>query len=98
MPDTYGFNHEVHRGEVFHRCTECDEYPWGTRLSEAQRRRHHERHVRDRQRQIERTRDAHLAEARRLKRQAERENRLAHSRHVDSPSTEIRIVEDDETG
>lgn len=90
MPDQYGFGHEVHRGMTYHRCIEegCEEFPWGTRLSEAQRRRHHEKHERDRKRQIERAREQALAKARRLKREAERTNRLAYSRNVDAPSAE----------
>lgn len=94
MPDSYGFNHEPHRGQIFHRCIECEEFPWGTRLSEAQRRRHHEKHLRDRQREIERTRQANLAAARRLKVKAERENRLAYSRHVDSQTGKLEVVDD----
>ena len=77
MPDQFGFDHEVHRGMTYHRCTEegCSEFPWGTRLSDAQRRRHHEKHERDRKRLIERTRNAALAKARKVKRQVQKENR-----------------------
>ena len=74
IPDSYGFNHEPHHGRMFHRCIECDEYPFGVFVSETERKRHHAKHERDRQRQLERTRKANLRLARRTKRQIEREN------------------------
>jgi len=78
MPDSYGFTHEPHRGEIFHRCVECDEFPWGTRLSEAQRRRHHEKHERARAKQLDHERRQNLAKARKALTTKERENRSAY--------------------
>jgi len=78
MPDSYGFTHEPHWGEIFHRCTECDEFPWGTRLSEAKRRRHHEKHERERAKQLDHERRRNLAKARKALTIKERENRSAY--------------------
>jgi len=74
----YGFDHEVHRGQTYHRCTECGKYPWGVRVSEKERRRHHEGHMRDRQKQADHDRRQNLALARRVKAMSERENRRAY--------------------
>jgi len=73
MPDSFGFTHEPHWGVIYHRCVECDDYPWGAIVSEAERKRHHAKHERARQRELERTRKASLAKARKTKRQLERE-------------------------
>lgn len=78
MPDQFGFNHEPHRGAVFHRCVECDEYPWGVSVSEKERRRHHERHERKRAKQLDHARRQNLAKARLALRRKERENDLAY--------------------
>jgi len=72
MPDSFGFTHEPHWGVVYHRCVECDDYPWGCIVSERERQRHHAKHERDRQRQLERTRKANLRLARRAKRTYEK--------------------------
>ena len=68
MPDSFGFNHEPHHGRVYHRCIECDEFPWGVWISERERERHHRKHERARARELERTRKANLRLARRAKR------------------------------
>jgi hypothetical protein len=78
LPDSYGFTHEPHRGVVYHRCTECDDYPWGVNVPEKERRRHHEKHEKARLRQADHNRRSNLAMARRIKAQAERENRSAY--------------------
>ena len=57
MPDPYGFDHLVEWGKTYHRCIECDEFPFGTRLSEKQRERHHSRHENARKHEIERSGD-----------------------------------------
>lgn len=80
MPDAYGFTHEPHRGAIYHRCTHdgCTYPGWGITLTDTQRRRHHAHHERHRARELERTRRANLATARRLQRQTARENQHAY--------------------
>lgn len=82
MPDSFGFTHEPHFGTVYHRCIECDEYPWGCIVPEDDRRKHHERHVRARKREQARAQRANLAKARRVLRQTERENARAYREEV----------------
>ena len=74
MPDKFGITHEPHWGEVFHRCVECDAIPWGTKLSERERERHHRRHVNQRVHRLEQERMTNLRLARKTKRQIEKEN------------------------
>jgi len=71
VPDKYGFEHLAQRGDIFHRCVECDEFPFGTRLTEKERERHHRQHARALEREREKKRMAAL----RLARQAKREYR-----------------------
>jgi hypothetical protein len=86
MPDRYGFDHLggtswAHTPQA-HRCTEegCG-WPEPPRMvSERERKRHHEQHARDRARDTARRNRENLALARRLKRQAERENALLEER------------------
>jgi len=77
MPDKHGFNHLPHWGETFHQCIECEWPGFGHVVSEPDRARHARQHERDRKREVERKQRENLAEGRRLKRQAEREDRLA---------------------
>jgi len=74
VPDSFGFNHEPHHGRVFHRCIECDEYPWGVWISEKERERHHRKHQRERLRALEKARKANLRLARKAKRAYEKES------------------------
>lgn len=74
MPDSFGFTHEPHHGRIFHRCIECDEYPWGVWISETERGRHHRKHERQRLRELGRTRKANLRLARKAKRAYEKES------------------------
>jgi len=79
MPDKYGFDHLPHWGETHHRCVEegCGWPGFSVRVSEADRARHARQHERDRKRSVEKTRNANLAEGRKLKRMAEREDKQA---------------------
>jgi hypothetical protein len=79
MPDVYGFDHLPSHGEVSVRCVECDDargpvWKW----TAIRRARHQAGHVREQEQRVEKERLANLREARRLKRQAARENRLAY--------------------
>jgi hypothetical protein len=73
MPDRFGFTHEPHRGIVFNRCIECDEYPWGRTIREDERRRHFEQHQRDRSFASDRRRREALAAAQQTQRLLARE-------------------------
>lgn len=68
MPDAFGFTHEPHRGTIFNRCIECDEFPWGTRLTDAQREKHHRKHENVRKHAIEQARKNNLRLAQKAKR------------------------------
>ena len=74
MPDGYGFDHLPFRGQVIHRCIECEWPGWGVNVSEADRQRHSRAHAKQTAKQKEAERLANLAKARRLKAQAAREN------------------------
>jgi hypothetical protein len=74
MPDKYGFTHEQHWGDTFNRCIECDEYPWGVRVSERERARHHQKHMNQRKHTLEQERLANLRLARKNKQQIAKEN------------------------
>jgi len=75
MPDRFGFDHLPRWGAVTHRCIEEGCSYEGSPLRERDRERHHEQHIRERKRELERKQRANLAEGRRLKRMAERENK-----------------------
>jgi hypothetical protein len=81
VPDKLGFDHLPHQGGMSHRCIEegCGWPGFGVFVSEADRARHHRQHERKRQAEIERKREDNLRKARRLKRQANRENAKAYS-------------------
>jgi len=77
MPDKYGFDHLPNWGTITHRCIEegCDFE--GSPLQESTRARHARQHERARKARAERTRNQNLAEGRKLKRMAEREDKQA---------------------
>jgi len=79
MPDQYNFDHLPHWGEMHHQCIEegCGWPGFGKTVPEADRKRHHEQHTRARKIELEKARNANLAEGRKLKKMAERENRNA---------------------
>jgi hypothetical protein len=78
MPDSYGFNCLPWHGYVVHRCVECEWPGWGKAVSEADRRRHHDTHMRDRRRAAEQASKANLAKARKAKTALARENSRAY--------------------
>jgi hypothetical protein len=77
MPDRYGFTWPFRDGTIV--CLTCNER-YLARASEAWRERHHRGHVRDAEDAKRRQQAAQLREARRLKAQAERENRKLEER------------------
>jgi hypothetical protein len=80
MPDQYGFDHLVNRGDVTHRCVVegCDWPGFSVRVSETDRARHARTHERERTRATEKARKDALAKARAVKRQHARENTRAY--------------------
>ncbi len=73
MPDEYGFTHEPHWGAVYHRCIDCDAYPWGLFVPERDRKRHRATHAREEARALQKVRSEALRRARlarKLKREA----------------------------
>ena len=73
MPDSLGFEHLPHRGTIYHRCVECDEFPFGTRLTEKERERHHRKHENVRKHALEQQRKANLRLAQKAKREYAKE-------------------------
>lgn len=67
MPDSYGFDHLPHWGQVVHVCIVCDWPGWGQTISEADRKRHHRAHEKQSAKERERQRKANLALARKAK-------------------------------
>ena len=73
MPDSYAFDNLPEQGRVIHRCIECGWPGWGRAIPEADRRRHHDQHVRERRKAAEKASKANLAKARKAKRTYQRE-------------------------
>jgi len=69
VPDKYGFNHLPDRGRISHRCIEegCGWPEQDVFVSESDRKRHHQAHIRPRQKEIEKTRLQNLAKARKAR-------------------------------
>ena len=84
MPDKLGFDHLPHMGSLYHRCIECGWPERDTFVSEADRTRHHKRHLRERNREAEATRQKNLAKARKAAEQKRRENDLAYRQEGDA--------------
>lgn len=82
MPDRFRFDALPHWGVTYHRCIEegCD-FPGELKtLSEKERERHHNEHVKQQQREAKKAQDANLALARKVKKQREREDALIDER------------------
>jgi len=80
MPDSQGFTHEPDHGNVYHRCIDCGWPGWGVHTTKAERRKHHEAHVKEAAKAAGRRQMESLREARRAKTQKERENEMAYGR------------------
>lgn len=80
MPDKHGFDHLPWWGVIEVRCIEegCDAGGSQAEWPESKRARHAQHHETLRRRQLERDRNGHLREARRLQQMRERENALAY--------------------
>jgi hypothetical protein len=74
MPDSYGFDHLPNRGNLYHRCIECEWPGYGVSVSEADRRRHHLTHTRAMQREQDKERLQNLAKARKMRKLIDKEN------------------------
>jgi len=79
MPDTTGFTHEPHWGNIYHRCIHCDFPGWGVFLTEKERQHHARTHAVERAKEIERKRRENLRLAQQAQRQQERENEIAYA-------------------
>jgi hypothetical protein len=92
MPDRFGFNHEPHRGLTYHRCIDCDEYPWGVRVTEDERRLHFEQHERERSSASDRRRLEALAVAQQTQQLVAREAAILEERTVAPPTRSTKGV------
>jgi hypothetical protein len=83
MPDKYGFDHLPERGIVRHRCIEegCEFPGYGVTLTEHQRIRHHQQHVKNGIKEQKLRQRQAAANARRLQKQAVREAALVEERY-----------------
>lgn len=76
MPDKWGFDHLPYQGAIHHRCIDCP-FPGEEKfLTDKEREKHFNEHVKERQKDAERRQKENLALARRVKRQKEREDAL----------------------